>query len=170
MALSIMSILLSSCTSKEQKAAEEYLKNTMKSPSSFEVIEVKKSEHEASTSYDTIYHIGSVYETKGSYRFRLSLDSVFVDSIQIWRIEYPAIVSYSIEYDAANSFGAILRDKEDVYVTADGETYFPNEFIGKCIDEKILDHTEVFSRIYSKGIGYSIERGEWVDRYQIGLY
>lgn len=167
-ALCLVCAMFVSCTSKEQKAAEAYLKDSMKSPSTFKVISVEKFEHEPNTSFDTLYHVGKIYETL-SYGYRLSLDSIAIDSIQIWRIEYPAYIDYDIEYDAANSYGAILRDFKDVYVTPDGETYFPNEFFGKFLDEKKLDRIESYSRKYNRGLSYSLKEGAWISSYELGM-
>lgn len=163
-ALLLLSILLIACTSKEEKAAIEYLKDSMKSPSSFKVISVDKDDFDAQIDYDTLYHISQVY---GTYW----IDSVLVDSIQIWRIEYPAHSTYFIEYDAANSFGAVLRNSDFIYVTKEGDTYFSKEFFSKYIDEKKYDHTESCSNIYKNSydnrISQLLQPNEWAYSYQI---
>ena len=56
-----------SCKSAEQKKAEEYLQNQMKSPSSFKVISCELDLLEAYSTFDTIYHVKKIKGTKSSF-------------------------------------------------------------------------------------------------------
>ena len=168
MALCIVCALLASCTSQEQNAAVEYLKNSMKSPSSFKVINVKVEKEEANEHYDTLYHVCKCYGFD-SYGIR-STDSVLVDSIQVWRIKYPAYTNYSIEYDAANSYGAIMRETKSVYYVDEENIYFFEEFVRKYIDEKEFDHQDSYKKVYSSGVNDYIEENSWVYSLELGIH
>ena len=168
-ALSLFCAVFVSCTSKDQKAAVEYLKNTMKSPSSFKVIDVEVTEMEPSSSFDTLYHISEVYDYT-IYSIR-RVDSVAVDSIKIMRIDYPVYTNYFIEYDAANSYGAIIRDHESV-VVCNGEANLFWDFISEYTDKKVLDHVEAYSQtipISGVVIEDNLQTGKWLDKYDLGL-
>lgn len=164
-ALCLVCALFVSCTNKEQKVAVEYLKNTMKSPSSFKVVNVKTYEKDASISYDTLYHIMEVYKSKYDWL----VDSVSVDSIKIYRIEYPRYTKYDIEYDAANSFGAVIRGNQEVYVVDVDHVYFFEEYIRKYMNEKVFDYQEIYNETYSKDINIATNKGEWVSSWQLGI-
>lgn len=168
-ALCLVCAFFSSCVGKEQKAAIEYLKNSMDSPSSFKVVKVDVSQHECKVEYDTLYHVKKVvYEE--SFGYRISLESIEVDSIKIFRVEYPAYTDYEIEYDAANLFGAIVRDFDDVYV-CNGKTFFASEYYGVFRENKSFDHQETYKKIYEDTMfaSLSLENGSWADRYELGI-
>lgn len=175
MALILVCALAASCGSNgkqedqqkedpKQKAAIELLKNSLKSPSSFELINIIDMESEAHASYDTLYHVKKVYET--SY-YEIN---VVVDSIQVWRTDYPNCMYYLITYDAANSYGAILRDRESIYVTEDNMAYFSLDFISKYMENKVLDHTEKYDITYKNTMAYEAKKGEWVSKFDLGIY
>lgn len=175
MALILICALVASCGSKgkqedqqkedlKQKAAIEHLKNSLKSPSSFELINIIDMETEAHSSYDTLYHVKRLNET-AYYEM-----NVVIDSVQIWRTDYPNYVYYLITYDAANSYGAILRDSESVYVTEDNRAYFGIDFVSKYDEKKVLDHTEKYDKTYKDVRAYSVKKGEWVSKYDLGIY
>lgn len=168
MALCLVCALLASCVSKEQKSAVEYLKNSMKSPSSFKVVSVEVEHKEARISYDTLYHVSKWYGFN-SYGIRAT-DSVLVDSIEIWRIEYPMYTDYFIEYDAANSYGAIIRDSESVYYVDEENIFLFKEFISKYADEKVFDHKEAYEKVFTNGVSKYIKEDSWVYSFDLGLY
>ena len=121
-------------------------------------------ETEAHSSYDTLYHVKRVNET-AYYEI-----NVVIDSVQIWRTDYPNYMYYLITYDAANSYGAILRDSESVYVTEDNRAYFGIDFVSKYDEKKVLDHTEKYDKTYKDVRAYSVKKGEWVSKYDLGIY
>lgn len=166
-ALCLVCALFAACASKEQKAAVEYLKESMKSPSSFNVISVDAENKEVQISYDTLYHVKKCYGDN-FYGIR-TIDSVLVDSIKVWRIEYPAHTEFFIEYDAANSFGAMIRDTEFVYYVDAGNIFFSKEYYGKYFDEKIFDHQESYNLVFSSGVNRYIEENAWVYPYELGI-
>ena len=168
-ALCLVCAIFTSCIDKDQKAAEEYLKNMMKSPSSFKVISVDLTEMEPSSSYDTLYHISKVYD---HYFYSIhEFDSVAIDSIRIMRRDYPAYKNYFIEYDAANSYGAIIRDSEFVIVY-EGEACSLTDFIAKFSDKEVLDHTEAYKVTIVPR--YPLEKdmkvGNWLSKIYMGIY
>ncbi|MBR3647213.1 MAG: hypothetical protein IKN59_02360 [Paludibacteraceae bacterium] len=161
MALCIVCALASSCVNKEQKIATEYLKDSMKSPSSFKVISVEKESIPARISYDTTYHIKNI--CKHSYK----VDSVIFDSIKIWRSEYPKHLKFFIEYDAANSYGAIIRETEEVCVVND-KPFLWEEFITNVVDDKKLDHVEAYKKTIYHDILFTVDGEEWIYDFQLG--
>lgn len=161
MALCFICAILFSCVSKEQKIATEYLKSTMKSPSSFKVISVEKENIPASISYDTTYHIKKI--CKHSYYM---VDSVLFDSIKIWRTEYPQHQKFFIKYDTANTYGGIMREAEEVCVV-NGEPFLWKEFI---INEayKKFDHIEAYKKTIYHDILFAVDNEEWIYSFQLG--
>ena len=165
--LTFVCVIFASCTSKEEKAAIQYLKSTMKSPSSFKVINVSYTEMDARIEFDTLYHISKVQE-RNVYGMR-NVDAVEIDSIKIMRIEYPAYTDYSIEYDAANSFGAIIRDTESV-VVCKGEASDYGDMISKYYDKKNFDHFETYKKTFNTEsliLTDNLQPGKWVDKMDI---
>ena len=167
-ALCLVCALLTSCASKEQKIAVEYLKASMKSPSTFQVVSVEIENMDTRVSYDTIYHVSKWYGFN-SYGFRTT-DSVLVDSIEVWRIEYPAYTDFFIEYDAANSYGAIIRDSESVYYVDDENVFLFEEFISKYVDEKVFDRKESCKMVFRSDIDRNIKENTWVYPFQLGIH
>jgi hypothetical protein len=166
-ALSIMCAMFASCTSKEQKAATEYLKGTMKSPSSFKVISIEEDQMEARSSYDTLYHVSKLYEH--SFYSLHYVDSIKVDSIKIMRTDYPAYTNVFIEYDAANSYGAIIRDSEFV-VVYNGDACSLSDFI-KNYGVESLDHYEAHSTtLKNNWDNDSIKEGDWISLWNLGIF
>ena len=175
MALFLVCALLTSCGNNgkqegqqkedfKQKAAIELLKRSLKSPSSFELINIIDMESEAHSTYDTLYHVKKINET-AYYDM-----NVVIDSIQIWRTDYPDCMYYLITYDAANSYGAILRGNESIYVTEDNMAYFSVDFIYKYKENKVLDHTEKYDKTYKNVMAYGVKKGTWISKIDLGIY
>ena len=137
-------------------------KNSLKSPSSFKLINVNVSEKDASISYDTLYHIGKIRHNKYD-------NDVIVDSIKIMKIEYPKCLINDIEYDASNSYGAIIRETEQIYVITENEVYFPLEYFEEYKERKFFDHTENYHKSYSVWYNY-LNEGDWVTLIDLGEY
>ena len=166
-ALAFVCATLFSCSSKEQKAATEYLKGTMKSPSSFKVVSIEEDQMEARSSYDTLYHVSKLYE-HSTYSLHY-VDSVKIDSIKIMRTDYPAYTNVFIEYDAANSYGAIIRDSEFV-VVYNGDACSLSDFIEKYGMES-LDHYEAHSTTLENNFSNdNIKKGDWISLLDLGIY
>ena len=154
-----------SCKSAEQKKAEEYLQNQMKSPSSFKVISCELDLLEAYSTFDTIYHVKKIKGTKSSFSDDyISIDNVLIDSIKVTERQYPARHSYLIEYDAANSFGAILRDSKSIYVV-NGECYDLETFVK--IGKEIPYSAEAVNLTIKDPYGVFIKEGEWVYKWDL---
>ena len=166
MALCLVCAMFISCGNKKDKAVE-YLKNTLESPASFDLVDIDDGlEIDAQTSYDTLYHVGKCYEHEIFYsRY---IDSVYVDSIEVWRTEYPACSSFSITYDAANSYGVIIRKTKDIwYVNGEG-CFTPEEFVQKYTEEKKLDYKGAYMKTFKNVISRYVEEGEWTSPYNLG--
>ena len=87
------------------------------------------------------------------------------------RIDYPAYKNYFIEYDAANSYGAIIRDREFVIVY-NGEACSLTDFISKFSAKEVLDHTEAYKETIvphypSKD---DMKVGNWLSKISFGIY
>lgn len=111
-----------SCQSKEEKAVIAELSSTLKSPSSLKIIEIEFSKCPEIVTYDTMYHIGTIFGEKwfeDSEDFR-TIDSIFIDSIKIATTIYPEHHEYTITYDADNSYGAAIRNKATYCVDDNG--------------------------------------------------
>lgn len=138
----------------------------MKSPSSFKVIEASENQMDARVTYDTLYHVCKIFATD-LYGIRLA-DSVRVDSMKIMRTDYPAYTNVDITYDAANAFGAVIRDVESVVVYNEEACSF-KDFVNKNGVES-LDHTEVFEKTYVHHVSGNMKEGDWVDQIDLGVY
>lgn len=169
LALCLGALVVSCSGNKEQKQAEEYLQNILRSPSSFKVIKVEKSQVDASVSYDTIFHINRVYLDKNYYYLR-RVESVVIDSIQVFRTDFPAYTNYQIEYDAMNTYGAVLRDEDNVLV-CDGKCYFYSEYYDAFSDQAVFDHQEpILLKI--DNLSYAdddLQDDTWIQSFELGI-
>lgn len=147
-----------SCKSAEQKRAEEYLQNQMESPSSFKVISCEMNESEAYSTFDTIYHVKKI---KGKEYYSIK---VLIDSIKVTERQYPTRHSYFIKYDAANIFGAILRDSTSIYV-ANGKCYSIEEF--RELGKEIHYAAEAVDFIVRDPKNILMNEGEWIYEWEL---
>lgn len=156
--------LLCSCGTKEikekinyeQNGAIEFLKTQMKSPTSFQVVSVRVDTCAPYELVDTLYHISKIY--KNFY----SIDKVYVDEAKLRTHKYPARNEYHIEYDAANSFGAILRERATI-IAVNGEYYNTLDFYKECYTETTSSPFSYGRKIVVTGFPTFSEAGCWVD-------
>lgn len=168
-ALCIFSVAAIHAENSERQNAENYLKNSLLSPSSYKLVKVKSRHQETTVLYDTLYHIEKVY-AHTNYGIK-DIDSVSIDSIQIMKESYPACNVYHFEYDASNRYGAILRGNDDVWV-CNGKCYFADEYIEKYMNNQVLDHKEALRLLIVVSYGaydYKLKDDKWVEKDDFGF-
>lgn len=118
-----------SAASKVTDACVDGLKKTLKSPSTFQLVETSEKAQELTIDEykdHELIRIRDNYEADLASLYR----SVMLDNIEAIRSKHDVVTlfSVSIDYDAQNGFGAMLRGKAMCFVasaTASGDDLLP---------------------------------------------
>lgn len=119
-------LALTSCKSREQRIAEDFLKQHMKCPSTLKVVEFTKNEVPTEEKRDTLYRISKIAGKKiwdGSYP-KSSARIVYIDSV---RESVTTIYSHTVchlSFDAQNLMGATMRDQATIVLEFGNIPYF----------------------------------------------
>jgi len=107
--------LLSSCNSytPTEEMAIETVKSMCKSPSSFKLINVSEVQIDPYIKLDTAFYYRGLYRT--SYEVH-NLPDVLFDSIYVTKQYWCGYTAVTVEFDAQNSFGAMMRGKETIRI------------------------------------------------------
>ena len=124
--LSLAVVLLTACKSREQRLAEDYLKEHMKCPSTLKVVEFTKREVPEEVRRDTLYRISKIKGKKiwdGSYP-KSSAKMVYVDSVRESVTTICRHTICNISFDAQNLMGATIRDQATIVLEFGEIPYF----------------------------------------------
>lgn len=129
-------LTMTACKTNEQRVAEDYLKQHIKCPSTFKLVEYTQTDYPTEEKRDTLYRIFKIKGKKiwdGSYP-KSSVQAVYIDSV---RESVRTIYSHSvchIVFDAQNLIGATMRDEATIVVELGGIPYFYNDWL--CMNER----------------------------------
>ena len=136
--------LLVSCQSKGEKQAKlnedkvvECVRNSLTSPSTMNVVSIVHESRDAKIIIDTLYHVKSIqgkYNKIGDMKIWFKINAVTIDSLQEAVRCFPAHTLYTVQYDAQNVFGAMVRDEDDVALLEDGSVLLSEDFFFKFYD------------------------------------
>lgn len=124
-------LALTACKTKEQRVAEYYLKQHMKCPSTFKLVEYTQTDYPTEEKRDTLYRISNIKGKKildGSYP-KSSVHAVYIDSV---RESVRTIYSHSvchITFDAQNIMGVTIRDEATIVVEFGGIPYLYQDWL-----------------------------------------
>lgn len=171
--LCVIGIVCTSC-SRDKLLAKSYLKKHVEFSAFVEACNITKVEEEKFppfSLYDTLYHIGYVDCTSEGKWSNPRVHRVEVDSIQIWRTDYPEIKVYRMEYTEVNSLGTITHKNTSVLV-CDHIASDWNALRHRYEDKKVCDRTEPFHRTYVPTIDFDryayYKVGSWENKYKFG--
>ena len=127
-------LALTACKTNEQRVAEDYLKQHMKCPSTFKLVEYTQTDYPTEEKRDTLYRISRIKGKKiwdGSYP-KSSVQAVYIDSVrESIRTIYRHSVCH-ITFDAQNLMGATMRDEATIVVELGGIPYFFEDWLRMC--------------------------------------
>lgn len=107
-------IVLAGCGesyTKKQEMAIATVKASLKCPSTFSLVSISNERTmEEDVRYDTTFFYCKIFSSRTNY-----------DSISVTKYVYPAHSYISVEYDAQNSFGAMVRNKAHVLFYPDDQ-------------------------------------------------
>lgn len=124
-------LALTACKTKEQHVAEDYIKQHIKCPSTFKLVEYTQTDYQTEEKRDTLYRISKIKGKKiwdGSYP-KSSVQAVYIDSV---RESVRTIYSHSvchITFDSQNLMGSTMRDEETIVVELGGVPYFYQDWL-----------------------------------------
>ena len=127
-------LALTACKTNEQRVAEDYLKQHMKCPSTFKLVEYTQTDYPTEEKRDTLYRISRIKGKNiwdGSYS-KSSVQAVYIDSVrESIRTIYRHSVCH-ITFDAQNLMGATMRDEATIVVELGGIPYFFEDWLRMC--------------------------------------
>ena len=127
-------LALTACKTNEQRVAENYLRQHMKCPSTFKLVEYTQTDYPEEEKRDTLYRISKIKGKKiwdESYP-KSSVQAVYIDSV---RESIRTIYRHSvcnITFDAQNLMGATMRDDATIVVELGGVPYFYTDWLSMC--------------------------------------
>ena len=160
-----------------RNAAIKCVRSTLKAPSTMKVVSVKQELRKAYIEGDTIeYHVasafGNYFNAIGGEKYFTHVDSIIVDSIKISEQQVPTYTLCTVKYDAQNSFGAMIRDEQDVIVYQDGTTMTLREFAMLLLDgqkknSRVVKCEEDLHIKDLPALASGIKEGKWNDNMYI---
>ena len=131
---SLAVLAMTACKTNEQRIAEEYLKQHMKCPSTFKLVEYTQTDYPTEEKRDTLYRISKIKGREiwdGSYP-KSSVQAVYIDSVrESVRTIYRHSVCH-IVFDAQNLMGATMRDEATIVIELGGIPYFYESWHEMC--------------------------------------